>query len=46
MERCDFLPVSAEEMHERGWWWYDALVHLLGGDGQKITPFHASPSCG
>ena len=23
-----------------------ALVHLLGGDGQKITPFHASPSCG
>ena len=23
-----------------------ALVHLLGGDGQEITPFHASPSCG
>ena len=22
-----------------------ALVHLLGGDGQKITPIHASPSC-
>ena len=23
-----------------------ALVHLLGGDGQKITPIHVSPSCG
>ena len=23
-----------------------ALVHLLGGDGQKITPLHVSPSCG
>ena len=36
MERCDFLPVSAEEMHERGWWWYDALV--IGGDAYVDHP--------
>ena len=36
MERCDFLPVSAEEMHERGWWWYDALV--VGGDAYVDHP--------
>ncbi len=36
MERCDFLPVSAEEMHERGRWWYDALV--VGGDAYVDHP--------
>lgn len=36
MERCDFLPVSAEEMHERGWWWYDALV--VSGDAYVDHP--------
>ena len=36
MDRCDFLPVSAEEMHERGWWWYDALV--VGGDAYVDHP--------
>ena len=41
MERCDFLPVSAEEMHERGWWWYDALV--VGGDAY-VCLLYTSPS--
>ena len=36
MERCDFLPVSAEEMHERGWWWYDFL--LVTGDAYVDHP--------
>lgn len=36
MDRCDFLPVSAEEMHERGWWWYDALV--VGGGAYVDHP--------
>ena len=36
MDQCDFLPVSAEEMHERGWWWYDALV--VGGDAYVDHP--------
>ena len=36
MDRCDFLPVSAEEMHERGWWWYDALV--VSGDAYVDHP--------
>lgn len=22
----DFLPVSKQDMNDRGWWWYDALV--------------------
>ena len=29
-DRADFLPISREEMRERGWWWYDFLV--VGGD--------------
>ena len=36
MEASDFLPVSAEEMHARGWWWYDALV--VGGDAYIDHP--------
>lgn len=36
MEATDFLPVSAEEMHARGWWWYDALV--VGGDAYVDHP--------
>ena len=36
MDRCDFLPGSAEEMHELGWWWYDALV--VGGDAYVDHP--------
>ena len=34
--RADFLPVSAEDMHERGWWWYDFLV--VGGDAYVDHP--------
>ena len=30
IEDQDFLPVSQDEMHERGWWWYDFL--LVTGD--------------
>ena len=36
MEASDFLPVSAEERHARGWWWYDALV--VGGDAYIDNP--------
>ena len=36
MEASDFLPVSAEERHARGWWWYDALV--VGGDAYIDHP--------
>lgn len=35
-DRADFLPVSAEDMHERGWWWYDFLV--VGGDAYIDHP--------
>ena len=35
-DRTDFLPVSAEDMHERGWWWYDFLV--VGGDAYIDHP--------
>ena len=34
--QADFLPVSAEDMHERGWWWYDFLV--VGGDAYVDHP--------
>ena len=26
MNTLDFLPVSAEDMHNRDWWYYDFLV--------------------
>ena len=32
----DFLPVSRDEMHERGWWWYDFL--LVTGDAYVDHP--------
>ena len=32
----EFLPVSQEEMHERGWWWYDFL--LVTGDAYVDHP--------
>ena len=35
-DRTDFLPVSAEDMRERGWWWYDFLV--VGGDAYIDHP--------
>jgi len=36
MENYEFLPVSPEEMHERGWWWYDFL--LVTGDAYVDHP--------
>ena len=36
MTEFDFLPVSAEDMHARGWWWYDFLV--VGGDAYIDHP--------
>ena len=36
IEDQDFLPVSQEEMHERGWWWYDFL--LVTGDAYVDHP--------
>ena len=36
MTEFDFLPVSAEDMHARGWWWYDFLV--VGGDAYVDHP--------
>ena len=32
----NFLPVSQDEMHERGWWWYDFLV--VTGDAYVDHP--------
>ncbi|MGM9592262.1 MAG: YgiQ family radical SAM protein, partial [Oscillospiraceae bacterium] len=32
----EFLPVSRDEMHERGWWWYDFL--LVTGDAYVDHP--------
>ncbi len=32
----EFLPVSKEDMHERGWWWYDFL--LVTGDAYVDHP--------
>ena len=32
----DFLPVSAEDMQRRGWWWYDFL--LVTGDAYVDHP--------
>ena len=36
MENMDFLPVSRDEMIERGWWWYDFL--LVTGDAYVDHP--------
>lgn len=36
MENFEFLPVSQDEMHERGWWWYDFL--LVTGDAYVDHP--------
>ena len=33
---ADFLPVSAEDMRQRGWWWYDIL--LVTGDAYVDHP--------
>ena len=35
-ERFEFLPVSKEDMEERGWWWYDFL--LVTGDAYVDHP--------
>ena len=35
-ERFEFLPVSKEDMEERGWWWYDFL--LVTGDAYVDQP--------
>jgi len=35
-EYLDFLPVSQEDMHERGWWYYDFLV--VTGDAYVDHP--------
>ena len=34
MERIDFLPVSREDLRERGWYYYDFL--LVTGDEKGI----------
>ena len=36
MERTDFLPVSKEDMHARGWYSYDFLV--VTGDAYVDHP--------
>jgi len=36
IEIMDFLPVSKEDMQERGWWWYDFL--LVTGDAYVDHP--------
>ena len=36
MDKIDFLPVSLDDMHERGWWWYDFL--LVTGDAYVDHP--------
>ena len=35
-DNLEFLPVSRDEMHERGWWWYDFL--LVTGDAYVDHP--------
>ena len=35
-EKYEFLPVSKEDMEERGWWWYDFLV--VTGDAYVDHP--------
>ena len=36
LQRCDFLPVSREDMRERGWYYYDFL--LVTGDAYVDHP--------
>ena len=36
VQRCDFLPVSQEDMRERGWYYYDFL--LVTGDAYVDHP--------
>ena len=36
MNYPDYLPISKEEMQERGWWWYDFL--LVTGDAYVDHP--------
>ena len=36
MNNFEFLPVSQDEMRERGWWWYDFL--LVTGDAYVDHP--------
>jgi uncharacterized radical SAM protein YgiQ len=36
MDRYDFLPVSKQDMEDRGWWWYDFL--LVTGDAYVDHP--------
>jgi hypothetical protein len=36
MTQYDFLPVSKQDMEDRGWWWYDFL--LVSGDAYVDHP--------
>ena len=36
MELTDFLPISKQDMEQRGWWWYDFL--LVTGDAYVDHP--------
>ena len=40
MTNLDFLPVSKEDMQERGWWWYDFLI--VSGDAYVDHPTFGS----
>ena len=44
MERTDFLPVSKEDMIDRGWWWYDILI--ITGDAYVDHPTFGSSVIG
>ena len=36
MDLADFLPVSKQDMNDRGWWWYDFLI--VTGDAYVDHP--------
>ena len=36
MDWTEYLPISQDDMHERGWWWYDFL--LVTGDAYVDHP--------
>ena len=36
MTELDFLPVSRDDMINRGWWWYDFLI--VSGDAYVDHP--------
>ncbi len=40
MDRSEFLPVSKEDMQQRGWWWYDFLI--VSGDAYVDHPSFGS----